>query len=276
MTLPGGVWTLHGLDRSFAFKPLSGHVELAIAEHWESDVPWPRRITELLTSALDLLGGVPATVETVERLSVGDRQFLLCQLGARLVDDVMWQSQPCSACGEPLDLPVSYRDFPVKPAGPTYPFAEVQTSAREQPIRFRVPNGEDELELLAYSDASTARTVLVERLVAESESPRRWSFSRLDVRAIESAIEEVAPEVGLEGVATCPACGHQGSFEFDLYSFGRRASSARLYEEVYRLAHACHWSEDAILKLPRRRRQTYLGLVDRDRGFQARHEAFVP
>jgi len=276
VTLPGGVWTLHGLDRSFAFKPLNGHVELAIAEHWESDVPWPRRITYLLHCALDFLGGVPATVDAVDRLSVGDRQYLLCQLGDRLVDGVIWQSQPCTACGEPLDLPVRYRDFPVKPAGQSFPFAEVQTSLREQPIRFRVPNGEDEMALLAHSDSSRARTLLVDRLVVEEGAPRTWNFSRLDERRIENAIEEVAPEIGLEGVATCPTCGHQGSFEFDLYSFGRRASTARLYEEVYRLAHACHWSEDEILGLPRHRRMAYLGLVDRDRGFQTRHEAFVP
>lgn len=276
MTLPGGVWTRNGLDRSFAFKPLSGHVELAIAEHWESNLPWPRRITLVLTSALESLAGNPATAETVEHLSVGDRQFLLCQLGSLLVDDVLWHSQPCAGCGEPLDLPVRYRDFPVKFAGDTFPFATVRTSVREQPIRFRVPNGRDELVLVTAEDVHRARAELASRLVAEDLETSSWNFSNEDVRLIESAIEEVAPEVGLEGVATCPACGHEGSFEFDLFSFGQWTNTGRLLEEVYRLASACGWSEREILGLPRWRRHAYLELADRSRGLLTRQEAFVP
>ena len=40
-------------------------------------------------------------------------------------------------------------------------------------------------------------------------------------------------------------------------------SQDRLYEEVHYLALHYHWAEQAILRLPRGKRQRYLGLLAR-------------
>jgi len=246
---------------------MTGAIELAIIEALEAAASWPARITAILVTTLDSIAGVKPIAERVSNLAIGDRQFLLSRLGSVLSEHPFWQSCDCLACGQRLTVAFRYPDLPVKSAGISYPFVEVQTSSRAAPVQFRVPTGEDQDAILPETEGFSMRRELVSRLtIGESAE----TISEEDLDKIELAIETVAPEVGLRGVTACPECKAPCEVEFDLYTFLRRRQPSRLFEEVDQLAHHYHWSESQILTLPIERRRMYLGLIDRRRGMHSR------
>jgi hypothetical protein len=270
MRLPGGFWHQDELRRDFAFKPINGAVELAVAEGDASSVP--ARVTAVLAAALDHIGGEAVTPAMVQGLAVGDRQFLMRQLAVLLDMDALWLNGECLHCGTRFDFPVHQSRFPLKEAGEGFPFAAVETSAGI--CRFRVPTGADQEVVALIDDDEQAVRLLVhrcllgagERLGSRSATglaePR---FTHADLASIERALEEVAPEVGMAAQVVCPDCGTTNVVALDPYICLNR-SAAVLFTEIHTLAANYHWSEKEILGLPRARRQRYLDLIDRARG----------
>jgi hypothetical protein len=67
----------------------------------------------------------------------------------------------------------------------------------------------------------------------------------------------MAPEVAEEATAACPECDAENRIEIDPY-LTLIAASPTIYEEVHLIASTYHWSEAAVLALPRDRRKRYL------------------
>ena len=63
----------------------------------------------------------------------------------------------------------------------------------------------------------------------------------------------MAPEISRPVVGRCPACDATVRAGLHLPSL----VMTELHEDVHVLASAYHWKEEAILALPRRRRQDY-------------------
>ena len=258
MQLPGGIEGPGGVRRGFTFAPITGAVEMVLAAADEGR-SLPLRVTDALTAGLAELGGEPVTWERAHHLCVGDRQFLMRQLAARLGMDRLWLTAHCRHCASPFDFAVEQSRLPVKPAGAGYPHAEVETTWG--PRHFRLPTGADQAAIAHLDDEDQARLALLSRLAEISVE----ALTEAEVDEVEKALEAVAPEVALEAEASCPECGTDNRVTLDPY-FGIGLDEERLLDEVHRLAATYHWSEQAILALPRSRRQRYLTRIDRDRG----------
>jgi hypothetical protein len=98
-----------------------------------------------------------------------------------------------------------------------------------------------------------------------SELRSRLPLDDNDLTTVEAALEAVSPEVALRVRTRCPGCDRENDVWVDPY-LGLRGRGDDLFAEIHTLAAAYGWTEDEILRLPRRRRRTYLKLVDRARG----------
>ncbi|MDD3581438.1 MAG: hypothetical protein PHW74_10495 [Desulfobacca sp.] len=271
MILPGGLWQSGERQRQFAFKPLTGAVELALAEASLEARSRPEAVTAVLTAALLSLGNLTPTPERVEALSVGDRQFLGQQLAVWLGQGKVWMTAQCRRCGEPFDFPIHFYELPVKEAGSEYPFAQVTTSLGK--ACWRVPTGADQRALARRTAGENGTRFLVERClvnipdldVKDDTGPWLARLSDSDVHQVEAALEAVAPEVTTAVRVACLACGQDHRLEIDPY-LGLRHLGTEITAEVHLIASVYHWSEAEILALPRARRQRYLQLIDRSRG----------
>jgi hypothetical protein len=266
MPLPGGLWRDGARRRGFAFRPLTGEIELAVAEAGRAPNP-PAAVTSVLAAALAEVGGERATPEVVRELPVGDRQFLMRQLAAGLGCDGVWLSAPCGACGATFDLYVKQTALPVKEAGESYPFATAETGRGRR--RLRVPSGADQ-EAIAGLDDREAVTELLRRCLDQDEEAEEAvgamdAMERTDIAALDAALEAASPEVGLGVLATCPDCGAEQEVTIDPYLCLTQVGDS-LFGEVHALAMAYHWPEPAILALPAHRRRLYFQWIDRTRG----------
>lgn len=262
--MPGGLWRQGERRRDYSFRPLTGDVELALADAGLGRGSVPRRVTAVLSAALADLGGAPAHPDAVRELAVADRQFLMRRLAVELGMEESWFSTSCGECGAGFDLPVRHGDLPVKPAGEGYPFATVETSLG--PVRFRVPTGADQEAIAGLDplDPELARRALASRCAAD---PLAGELSEDDLARIEEALEAMAPEVATRAGVACPECGQPNEVHLDPYvCLGAGQNLGGLYLEIHTLASVYHWSEREILGLPRERRRLYLSFVDRARG----------
>ena len=275
MLLPGGVWRGGGRRRDFAFKPLTGEVELAMAEQPAPESNVPAWVTGVLAAALEQVGGEPADRDLVRSLRVGDRQFLARQLAAHLGRDTVWLTADCGHCGEDFDFRLQQSALPAKEvggAGPEEPRAEVETPLGA--CRLRPPTGADQEAVAGLDDDAEALRTLVRRCLLSvagepvgerTEEAEGLALEDGDLEAIERALEAVSPEVTLTVRARCPECGGENDVWVDPY-LGLRGRGDELFAEIHSLAAGYGWSEDEILRLPRRRRRIYLELMDRARG----------
>jgi hypothetical protein len=254
--------------RGFAFRPLDGTVELALAEA-ASAPTLPRAVTNVLSNALLHVGNRTPATERVERLCVADRHFLLRELEIRLGRDHRWISHRCKMCGEPFDLELDLRALPIQEAGPSFPFADVDLSGTR--YRFRLPTGSDQ-QYLVESGATEPEDdeealALLAKICCVEESPlEQDALNPESLDAIDTALDAIAPALAMHLATRCPHCDGENIAELDPYALLRKNGEDILFD-IHQIAYYYHWSEKDILALPRTRRQKYLALIDRARGF---------
>jgi len=259
MMLPGGVWQQGSLQREAAFRPVDGHLELALATAAGTGQDLPGLVSEALHAALAQLGSQAPDRQQVDALSVGDRQFLMSRLAGHLGLAQAWLSAVCSHCRSQFDFSLDYSILPAKPAARGYPFAEAKLTTGT--VQLRVPTGADQRAILHLADEVQARQELAQRCIVGQPV----ALTEDDIVLIEAALEELAPELSTSVSAPCPECATDNYLEIDpYYCLGRVGNE--LFLEVHKLAAFYHWSEADILNLPRWRRKKYLGLIDRARG----------
>jgi hypothetical protein len=265
MMLPGGVLCQDRLRRDFEFRPLTGEVELGVAEAVLRGPDLAGQVTLALRATLTQVGGRTPDAGMIEAMSVADRQFLMMRLGGVLGLDPGWLTANCGHCGESFDFLLHYARLPVKPAGSGFPYARIVTD--QGTICLRAPNGLDQRAVLGIADMTAARVHLARRCVTKWDGgePAGLELNADQVAAIETAIEAVAPEIATEVLAACPECGGDNRVGINPYFCLDRVGQ-HLFSEVHLLASHYHWSEAEILALPRWRRRRYLALIDRSRG----------
>jgi hypothetical protein len=266
MALPGGIHRDGELRRDFRFRPITGELELMLSESVQYADNHALRVTTVLCQALETLGGAPASAEAVRGLSVGDRQFLMVRLAAQIHDLPVWVTAHCGHCQEPFDTSYRYADVPVKPAGADYPRTQVNTHLGS--LNVHVPTGADQERIANASDHAEAMRLLLRGIVERANTATELDpavLSAADIAAIEQQVEAIAPEVATELLAQCPHCGTDNAVAINLYACLARPMD-ELFAEVHIIASHYHWSERAILDMPRHRRQTYLRHIDSSRG----------
>lgn len=113
--LPGGADINGDTRNDFVVKELNGFDEERISKFALSTDPY-RFIQTILECGVETIGGVPANEELLNRLLVGDREYLLMAVReATYGHEIELGTAVCPKCDEEFDAKVSVHDIPVKP-----------------------------------------------------------------------------------------------------------------------------------------------------------------
>ncbi len=259
--LPGGLARADGgIDRDFAWRPIDGGVEMALAEAARSGAT-PEAVSRALAGTLATLGGEPVTRDLVDTLSVPDRRYLMIELARALGLSYVWSTHVCQACGAPFDYALDLAALPVEPAGDGYPTATVMTERGL--LRLRVPSGADQIRIApSASDAAAARQLTSLCLVHEGDDGDEAlsDLSDDDIAAVDAALEEIAPKIPWAINARCAECEAANVIPIATAGWLTRMADGPT-GDVHEIAFAYGWSERDILALPREERLRYLALI---------------
>lgn len=269
MTLPGGSWIGGARLGEAAVRPITGADQAILAER-VGPLPAAERASMILARcvAIDAMPG--DALETLRRLSVGDREALLLHVHRLTFGERLRCVLTCAneGCGERMDLEVDASDLIVPPYERSDEWYSLASDDGGAPIRFRLPTGLDQeaVAALAAIDSAAAAKALALRCVAVDDDASA-GVDRLDETALgrlADAMLDRDPQAEILLDTTCPACGRAVSALFDAGSFVYEELAAalpRLYREVHTLALRYHWSESEILALTQPQRQRYLDMI---------------
>lgn len=241
---------------SAALRPLTGVVELAVAEALEA-ASRPRRVTAVLMALFDRVGGVAATPTLLRRLATGARAHLLLRAARVFVPGARWFSGRCDGCGAPFDVQVDLGAVPRSAPGAGYPVIEVMTSLG--PRRFEVPNGLTE-ERIGLTTCAAERQLAALCGLSDRAEVEAHLFDPADIAAIAAALDQATPDVAEDIRATCPGCRVEATVRLDPMEFAFPGPD-RLDREIYLIAKTYGWDEPTILALPSGRRRRHAALI---------------
>ena len=267
-------------------EPVGGHAEVRPLTGREEELlgtgsgeSMAAMVTAFLARCVQSVGGAATTPDAVRQLSVGDREALLLHLRRATLGDRIDCVATCPdpACGERLDLTLSVGDLLVEPATDVAHWYEeaFPSAGGETVVRFRLPTGADQEAIagLAATDAVAAARELLARCVSPSreggEGGGAADLADDVVDAVAARMAELDPQAEIRLRFDCAACGRPVDVLFDTASFffaEIAATADRLFDEIHAIAWYYHWSEDAILDLPRDRRRRYLDLISASLG----------
>jgi hypothetical protein len=217
----------------------------------------------LLASLLDfeVTGGTPEF--RAADLVAADRDCLLAAVYKNAFGDRIESTLTCAGCSEPFDLDFSLDQLinsiaGTKVDGGWKALGDGRFEAANG-ITFRLPTGNDELAGAGKTPAEV-ESFLLSRCTTEGT----WPEGRL---RFEELLEQVAPLIDLELVASCPECHHAHTVQFDIQTYllgSIVAERRRLLAEINRIARAYSWSLDEILSLSRRDRRQFVGLIENE------------
>ncbi len=167
-------------------------------------------------------------------------------------------------CGERIDVSFSIASYvrhhrPRQPRGVARAPGEGWFSLAGAAVRFRLPTVAD---LVAAASQGNPAAMLSGRCIDAPE------ISLPLARRLDRALAALAPS--LEDVlgGACPACGHEVTVRFDPLTYvlaELRSAFSGIHLETHALASAYGWPEQAILALPRSRRQRYASIIAEER-----------
>lgn len=266
VTLPGGLLWEGNLDRSAQFRPLTGRLEMALADIAGRNWNLPQRVTTILNEALEQLGGKPSNQERIGALCVADRQFLMLRLAALLDDAPLWLNPICDTCSAKFDVNLDFAELPIHEARGEYPLASVDLGDKK--LEVRLPTGADQARIVKMDEENAIRELLQACTISvDGESPSSSFLDQLsdeDIARIEDAMEGISPVVTTRLQVTCPECDSGQILELDPYALPC-VNHSYFIDEIHTMAYYYHWSEAEILDLPSGRRRQYLHLIDRAR-----------
>lgn len=243
---------------AICFKPVTGRVELAMAEALEENRLRPHRVSALLSSVLKTIDGKKPTKNLIQSLATGIRDQLVIKIVAKRLGKPQWFSAACKSCDARFDFKVDFSKWPFKPPGKTFPTMQVKLGKKK--VLFESPNGffeeiiaQRKLKGAAAVRALTGLCCLQKGFGAEDLSPR-------NLDRIDQVLEKVSPECGSEISTHCPECGAAATLTIDPLSLASKPSEA-VFREVHLIASHYHWPEQEILDLSETRRSRYVGLI---------------
>ncbi|MGD8834325.1 MAG: hypothetical protein PVJ19_05270 [Desulfobacteraceae bacterium] len=266
--LPGGLLHKHRLYRQAQFLPLTGHIEFRMADVARSPMSELERIIEILGCTVRLGPHQQPDPGLARLLCLGDRQYLMLRLSCLAGGDMVWLHPECEQCNKRFDLQIRRSKVPVKSGGKGYPY--IEHCFRGKNLRFRVPNGEDELSIRG-KPLDRAIDHLLHRCLVHNgkKAPEKNIIPGLTpdkIETIEHAMDEAAPDVGSRVETVCPECGQPQVVPISINGLPD-IPMMDLYQDIHLLAQSYSWHEADILALPSWRRKLYIRFIDRTRGF---------
>lgn len=240
-----GIWTIPG--GWIELRPLTGRDERSLEGVGVFDT-----IALIDRLVIDRPGAIVAAGQAASLTSAARDRALAC-IYIQSYGDLIRSSRLCAACGNHYDLSFKLSDLLGGYSMATPPADGVYQTA--DGLRFRLPTGIDELEVIGLGPQAARRALLKRCTVTEDADPER----------IEAAMESVAPLLNTELQAICPECATAEIMDFDMGTYLLRRllnDKERLPNEVHMLAMTYGWSHDDILDLTRTERRRYLALIE--------------
>lgn len=238
-------------------KPLTGAVEMRIADALSAGISRPEKVSAILAALFERIGGAPGTMALARRLATGSRSWLLLKAAGMFQAGQDWFSASCGECGESYDLRLNPAEVPRSAPGAGYPFVTVETSLG--PRRFEAPNGLAE-EALASGRQDPARLLAATCGLAKEADRDAAEFTKADLAMILSALDEITPDIAETVTSTCPSCGAETAARLDPLDYAF-PTAARLDREIHLIAGHYGWDEPTILALPSHRRQRHAAMI---------------
>ncbi|TGX52351.1 hypothetical protein E5A73_16285 [Sphingomonas gei] len=228
----------------------------ALIHIWEcgDDLSPPRRGLLLLGAAL------PDTdpAELAE-LPIGRRDTALLDLGDRLFGADIACIAACPACGERIDL--AFASDAIRAEAGT-PGAIVTADAEGMRFRVRLPTSTDLIAIETETDLDRAEHRLLARCLGDEAAAGGLSDAAREAIGEALSAADAQAEIVLD--LACPGCAARAQVPFDAVSYlwGRLDHWAKaMLAAIDAIAGRYGWSEDAILALSPRRRQSYLDRI---------------
>jgi hypothetical protein len=270
----GGLLRSDGVvDRTYAWKPLDGTVELALATAARERAR-PEAVSQALAGALALLDGEPATRERVDALSVPERRVLMVELAQALAASFLRSTHACEDCGKPFHISLDLARLPLYPDGPREASAVIATTVGC--VRVRVPTGADQIRISHLDDDISALRLLVALCMApagdQPASDLAAQFSAEDFAAVDATLDDLTPNIPWAAEACCPECRHLNIILIDAAAWLAEMADGPT-DDVHEIAMAYGWSERDILALTRTHRLKYLALIRGGSGDMQAHRS---
>lgn len=193
------------------------------------------------------------------RLPVCDRDRLLATLQRDLIGERIVADARCAACGSDFSV-----DFPLNQLTETAVPRELEDLSgpdehgcyRFRGVTFRLPSSADVAAVAAVAPEERLTALLASCVVAGEISGRETE--------LEAAMAAAGPTLDSDLETVCPHCVQPQMLRFAIGHFLLKslANERRfLMREVHRIACAYGWSHAEIMSLPRRDRQTFVGLI---------------
>jgi hypothetical protein len=222
-------------------RDLTGRDELAVSGASTAD-------------AIDLLSALLEEPPAAD-LVAADRDRLLAVVYERAFGDRIESTLTCAKCGQPFDLFFSLRQLveSIETRGAAAGRWKALGDGRFEGadgVSVRIPTGHDELAVAGLPPEEVE------------------SFLRTRAEGGEELLEEVAPLLDLELLASCAECRHVHTIQFDIQTYLLGAIVAerrRLLAEINRIAVAYGWALDEILSLSRADRRMFVELIENER-----------
>jgi hypothetical protein len=244
-------------------RDLNGHDEAMLAEMAQYATP-AEQVSRLIAAVLVRMGETELLPVTVShRLTVGDRERLLLAVCERVLGPRIDLVVTCTSasCGALSEIPIRFADAMGHDSAEPQSQRVVDLDAHGQTwrARCRPPTGADQERAARLRDHASRSLIL--DCVLELTDPSGQTIPTGDLPgAFEASIAEalLAFDSAAESriAMNCPACGRPIDAVLDSYSILRMGvcGTPGIYDEVYRMARAYHWSEAEILSLPIDRR----------------------
>jgi hypothetical protein len=168
-------------------------------------------------------------------------------------------------CGEQLGVEIAVKDLvTLQNDAERHGHMVIESSAG--PFTLRRPTGRDQA---AWQNAqASGEAALLSLLQPGPGQPDVRPPLEGILLILDETMETFDPLVNFHVQTACPYCGQAGLHALDLLEFALsalRGIQQRVQVEIHRLAHAYHWSEEEILRIPAWRRDGYLALLDQER-----------
>lgn len=199
------------------------------------------------------------------RVPVPDLDALFLLLRQRQFGDRVRAEAVCPAdgCGERIDVAFRIGDYlehsrPVRPRGVRQADEAGWYTIAGTGVEFRLPQPAD---LLALRREAGTSGLLAERCLRPADADTRARRRAL------LAMAAMAPDLCQDLEAVCAECQAAIKVHFDPQTYVLRelqGAALQIHEQIHVLAFAYHWSEPAILALPRERRERYVEMARED------------
>jgi hypothetical protein len=233
-------------------------------DRWVLEV-WERgRSSGPIDRAVILLAALSGCSEQdAERVDLGTRDTLLAAGLFRLAGTAVWSWVRCAGCGSVLDVPLDPAVLPHEEDA-TADRQPLAVATVDGPLTVRLPDTRDLRAAATAGDASSARRLLLRRLLPGLPAER--DIGEDTVAIVETALEKASPGAAVMVTVGCPDCGGATEAAVDvplLLWCHVEAAAVVLLSEIHVLASAYGWTEPDVLALPPRRRRSYLAMVGR-------------